>query len=754
MNVWFELLLRELVLLVMLTAIGLGPVAFLHPSVDRASRLALAPAYGLAISTCVLVTSLYRVPGYKGWPLLIVMMVASLALAYWRGRRGSPLAPERSPLKIGLGDAAQLLALVAIVLVSLNLPLAQRHSVGPVGGYRIADATGYVAESDGAERQSIHAVKDTPPPYPDLTLQYWVGTARNFQQIGFDATIAHVDALLGLHAIDTHSAFLFVLILIVALGIWATVRQVTATRSWAAVIAGALAAGPFFRTLFMDGSEGAISGLAVLVPLLLAGWWALRFRRIWDVLAFGVLAAGLQTLYPLFVPSVVAGAAIVLLVVGAVALRRGTLRGTVVARAFGLLGVVLAVAAAITPVAFERNVRYWRSILDGNYSFAGLPPYDLPPAIVPSWLLQTRELYDLPHLAHAPLGQLVASIAVPLLLLAVIAFGIWRNRVAGAALAIVVVSVFLAYYTVSSQDCSYCAQRNMLVIAPIMLALIGIGLASLRASRGVLAVSVVPLALVLVLSVGNIAHRTALRLMDNSYIFDEQINTVLKHLPDDGQPVEVEGFGAGGLAPMEEPLAYDRVNEVTDAPLSIPAETDDSKGLQYLGGPRPIGVEFRPDYRYILTRLPSIAVPSRTTIDRDGPVALQRRTSDLDVTVTSGVQVPFSWQDASAPAYVVPAAIVRFWVVGGPKSPTPWLKLQLRVTVPDLAVGGAKVTTKRTGDLETVCLPAYGDAPLRRVEVPVTFTGIPGTLRNRFAFPTPTTGVQLVGMSASMRSCR
>jgi hypothetical protein len=640
------------------------------------------------------------------------------------------------------------------VLVSLNLPLAQRDSVGPVGGYRIADATGYVAEIDGAERQSIHTVKDTPPPYPDLTLQYWVATARNYQQIGFDATIAHVDAMLGLHAVDTHSAFLFVLILIAALGIWATVRQVTATRSWAAVVAGALCAGPFFRTLFMDGSEGAISGLAVLVPLLLAGWWALRFRRVWDVLAFGVLAAGLQTLYPLFVPPVAVGAAVVLLVVGVVALRRGQLRGMVVARALGLLVLVLGVAAAITPVAFERNLRYWRSILEGGLSFAGLPAYDLPPAIVPSWLLQSRELYDLPHLAHQPLATLVASIGVPLLLLAVVAFGIWRNRVAAGALAVVAVAVYLGHYTATTNDCSYCAQRNMLVVAPIMMALIGVGLASLRVSRGVLAVSVVPVAVVLALSVGNIAHRTALRLMDNSYIFDEQINTVLEHLPDDGQPVEVEGFGAGGLAPMEEPLAYDRVNEVTDAPLSIPAETDDSHGLLYLGGARPIGVEFRPDYRYVLTRLPSIAVPSRTTISRDGPIALQRRSSDLDVTVTSGVQVPFSWQDASSPAYVVPAAIVRFWVIGGPKRPTPWLKLQLRVNVPDLQVGGARVTTKRTGDLLTVCLPAAGDAPLRRVEVPVTFTGIPGKLRNRFAYPTPTTGVQLVGMSASLRSCR
>jgi hypothetical protein len=123
-----------------LTVIGLGPVALLHGSVDRASRLVLAPAFGLAISACVLVTTLWRVPAYPGWPLLVVMMIMSVALAVLVSRRAGADAPQRSQLRIPRRKLAQLVVVIGVVLVTLNLPLWIDGSVGPVGGYRIADA--------------------------------------------------------------------------------------------------------------------------------------------------------------------------------------------------------------------------------------------------------------------------------------------------------------------------------------------------------------------------------------------------------------------------------------------------------------------------------------------------------------------------------------------------------------------------------------------------------------------------------------
>jgi hypothetical protein len=754
METWIALLARELALLVVLGIIGLGPVALLHRSVDRATRLALAPAYGLAVAVCVLVTTLWRVPAYRGWPLLIVLMVASLAMAVVLGRRAAPDAPERRPLSIPRREAAQLGVLVAVVLVALSLPMALLHSTGPAGGFRIADASGYVAQIDGAQRQSIHAAGLQHAPWPDLTIQMWSGAAAGYQQIGFDAIAAHMNELLGLHATDTHSAFLICLILIGALAAWAVVRQVTATRSWAAVLAGALFAGPFFRTLYLEGSEGAIAGIQLVLPALLAGWWALRHRRFWDLLAFGLMAAGLQTLYPLFVPPLVVGAVIVLAVLGIGWVRRHGWSAAAAAKATGMVLGVTAIAAVLTPVAFERNVRYWKLILQGKQSYAGLPAYDLPPAIVPSWLLQTRELYFLPHLSGQPLSQLLVSLAVPLLIVAAIAYGLRRRPVALGALAVIVAAVLIANRTATSDDCSYCAQRSLLVVAPLAMALFGIGLAAMRSRGGRVALAALPIALITVVAVGNMGRHAALRLQWASYVFDEQVNTVLSKLPDQRGPVHIEGFGMTYLAPMVEPLAYNRVNEVTDAPVSIAAETDSGRGLTYLGGARPIGLEFRPDYKYILTRFPDIAVPTRRTIKRSGPVALEQRTGDLDVTVTDGLVARQAWQEDPGTAWVQTGQAVRFWVVGGPAKRV-WLTVRLQATVP-VKIDPETVTTRQaTAGAIVACLPVGGPPPVRRADLYFTLPNTPGPPpKNEYAVIYPPTGAKLTGMSVSTASCR
>jgi hypothetical protein len=754
MDAWFALLTRELVLLVVLAVIGLGPVAFLHRSVDRAARLALAPAYGLAIAVCVLVTSLYRIPAYRGWPLLVVMMVVSLALAIFMSRRAAPDAPERKPLSLSRGDAAQLVALVAIVLVTMSLPLAMRDTVGPAGGYHIADTAGYVAQIDGAQRESIHAAKLEHAPWSDLTIQMWSGAAAGYQQIGFDAVAAHMNEMLGMHATQTQSPFLICLILIGALAAWAAVRQFTSTRSWAAVVAGALFAGPFFRTLFMDGSEGAIAGIQMVVPTLLAAWWAIRHRRFWDIAAFGVMAAGLQTLYPLFVPPLVIAGAIVLAILGVIWVRRHGWSTRGAARAGGMVLGAMAIAVVITPVAFERNFRYWKLILQGKQSFVGLPPYDLPPAIVPSWLLQTRELYFLPHLNGQPFSQLLVSILLPLLMLGVIAYGLRRRPVTLAALVLILAAVVLANRTATSDDCSYCAQRNLLVVAPIAMALFGIGLAAMRSRGGRIALLALPLALTAVVAVASMARHTIERTIWDSYLFDEQINTVLKKLPDQKGPVQVEGFGQLYLAPMIEPLAYHRVNEVTAAPVSVSAETDETRGLAYLGGPRPIGLEFRPDYKYILTRFPGLKVPTRKTIAQDGPVALQERTGDLDVTITAGLWARQAWQKDPGTAWIESGQAVRFWVIGGPAKQV-WLKVRLKTTVPVKVDPVKTVTTTRSGDEITACMPVSGPPPVRRVDLFFTLTNTPGPKpENQYAIPYLPTGAKMVEMSAQTESCR
>jgi hypothetical protein len=753
-DAWLELLSRELAMLALLTALGIGPVTFLHPSVDRASRLALAPAIGLAVAACALLTTLWRVPADKGWPILVVLVLASIALAVVKLRRTGPIGLSR--LALPLRESLQLAVLLVALLVTLNLPLAQRDSAGPVGGYRVADTTGYVSEINGAVEQSIRAAAQQKPPWHDLSLQYWSSMAGHFQQIGYDAVIAHTSVLLGLGATDTHSPFLLALLLVGALAAWAVVRQVTATRSWAAVLAGLLFAGPFFRTLFMDGSEGAISGLVVVLPLALAGWWALRYRRWEDLVVLGLLAAGFQTLYPLFVPPVAIAAAAVLAILGVARLQRGGLTTPVVVRALLVVVGVTALAAALTPVAFERNLRYWTNILDGKFSFVGLPVYDLPIGVLPGWLLQSREFYFLPHLAGQSLWELGTSVGVPLVLLAVIGYGLWRHRAATAIVAVVAAAAALAYQTATANDCSYCAQRNLMVIAPIAMGLIGIGVAAMRAAGGRIALLSLAVCAMLVPAVAVKASSVIKRTSYGAYILDPGVEKVLNRLPHDGRPVEIEGFGLGALAPMEEPLAYNRADEVTSAPLSVAAETDPNRGLLYLGGPRPVGIgaEFQPAYRYVLSRVADVRTPNRRTLARSGPIALQERTGDLDVTLTAGAAVALGWQDPRGQAWVQPQAPLTLWVVGGPSGQDVWLHLALDAAGPTKAVG-ERLSARQNGRRLDVCMRLAGQPPLRRALATFTFAPVaapPGP--NEYALPQPPRGLRLTEMQASTQSCR
>ena len=108
--------------------------------------------------------------------------------------------------------------------------------------------------------------------------------------------------MLGLGATDTHSPFLISILLIGALGVFAVVRAALCRPTWAAPLAGCLFAGPLFVEMFMDGSQGAIVGSAVLAPVVALGYEALRDRRTATLVLFALLVAGLQTVYPLFLP--------------------------------------------------------------------------------------------------------------------------------------------------------------------------------------------------------------------------------------------------------------------------------------------------------------------------------------------------------------------------------------------------------------------------------------------------------------------
>jgi hypothetical protein len=757
MHVWYALLARELVMFGFLLLVGLGPVTFLPARVDRASRVALAPAFGLAVAMCVLVTAVWRVPVDKSAWLLPLLAVVSVGIAAWRARNAAPAASERAPWRIGKLAAAQLLLVAVVVLGSLNQPLVRRDSVGPVG-YGVADAGGYVLQQDGMRRESIHAAEREHPPWRDLTIQEWYGAASSYQQLGFDPVSADVAALLGLGASETYSSFVIALLLVGAFGAFAVVRVVTRSRSWAAPLAGALIGGPFFIQLFMDGSEGAIAGLVLILPLLLAGYFALRKRRLADLILFALLAAGLQTAYPLLVPPIALAGAIVLAVEGVRRLRRGAVRGTELARVVGALSGVLALAAVLTPVAFERNVRYWHAILNGSISFASFPQYDLPIGVIPGWLAQARDFYYLPHLEALTAQQTLNSIFVPLALVGAVGYGIWRHRGTAIAIPVAVVAGLLAYYTMEHNQCSYCVQRNLLVIEPLTVAGFGVGLAALLATnRRALRILGGAIAVVAIIAVGDKALDSSRREADAAYIFDRQTRSALAALPAPASAsLQLEDFGQGPKAQMEDPLVYSAAYETLGRPPSIAAESDDNHGLQYLGGPRPVGVEFNPEYRYVLTRLAGIHT-ARRTIARYGPVALQERAQPLDALVTSGVDVALARNDPRGLAWVqnVPITV---WVTGAPAIQRAWVQLQFQITTPGpVTVGrasGVPTRVRRLGSDLLVCLAVPGRGTLRRAAVSLGFTSIPQPpAPEEYGIPDPPQGVRLAAVYALAHNC-
>ena len=80
----------------------------------------------------------------------------------------------------------------------------------------------------------------------------------------------------------------------------------------ARVAAAAALGGAFFMQLFFDGSEGAICGLAVLVPLGVLGVVAARGRQLRLLVPGTILLSGLFALYPVFldIAALAAGAAL------------------------------------------------------------------------------------------------------------------------------------------------------------------------------------------------------------------------------------------------------------------------------------------------------------------------------------------------------------------------------------------------------------------------------------------------------------
>jgi hypothetical protein len=760
MHIWTNLLAREGALLFVLLALGAAPVAFLSERFDAAARVALTPILGFCLGTCLTTTILEVAPARQTYWLLIPLALASLGIASWRSLH-MRAARSAEPKRLSLRDLVQLLAVCAAVAAPLTYTLHAHHTVGPAA-YTYTDVDNYVGEEDGARTTSIGDAREawerserTGDRFADLTQWDWSFFASFNANPNAAPLDANLDELLGLGATDTNSSFLIVLLLAGALGVFAAIRYATQSRTWTAPIAGAMFGGPLFLELWFDTFQAAIIALGLLMPFVMLGCETLRSPRLSNITLFALVIATLLTVYPVFVP-------ILLVVSGLVVgwrliethrrdMRLGTQLRSAAAPAVSLVVLVL----LFDNVGFSHVLDYYHKLLDNVVPLPRVT-WHLPIQVLPGWLLQTREFWNMPTLDVGGIKQILLAGILPVVFLWFIILGIRRYRPALVLVALAGVCALVAEYSYSSNDaCTYCAERDLLPLAPIVIVLVALGLATALAAprRWTRALGIAGVAL-MVVAVGQRARVELTRFANGSYFLDSASRDVLARLPADAKAVQLEGFGQTTSGQAEQPLVYHLANEHARGRVSISLASNANNSIGYLdfGVVKPPGPEFHVDYDYVLTRFAGIQT-SRRVLARSGAIALEQRIQRLDVTPYSGLEAPLQRLDRSGTAWVQTGAPLQFHVVGAGQSRA-WARLVFRAHGPVSVTPQAGTRARQQGDTLVACVPATGSGPVRQAAIQLTASGGSSPpLAEEFPPPLPIENVALTSMRAVDSHC-
>lgn len=757
MHIWIDLLLRESVLLVIIAALGAGPATFLSVRFDAASRLALAPILGFALGTCFATTTLEFAPADQTYWLLILLALASLGIAGWRIFRSRSTAGSR----LSLHDIFQLVFVCLAVSGPLTYTLHERHTAGPVA-YMYTDVDNYIGEQDGAQTTSISDARSAwnnalehNTRFGDLTQYDWAAFASFNANPNMAAIAASTNSLLGLGATDTNSPFLIVLLLAGALGAFAAVRYLTQSDTWMASLAGALFGGPMFLELWFDSFEAAIMALGLLLPFVVLGSESLRSPDKVNITLLALVVACMLAVYPVYVP-ILALASVIVLAWRMFAIRSDVSNSWTLARRGTVsIGALIVLIVVFTNIGFIHDIEYYQKLIDNTVPLPRVG-FHLPVQVLPGWLFQTREFWYMPSLSTGGLKQAVLGAVLPLIFIGFVAFGVRRHRPALMLVALAGVSGLVAIYAYDSRDaCTYCAERDLLPLAPIGAVLLALGLATLLAMpRRWLRILGAAGVLLVVIAVAQRTRVELTRFVNGSFFLDSANRSVLAHLPNGATAVELEGYGQTLNAQAEQPLAYHLANEHLPGRVSIVLGSNLNNALQYVdfGLVRAPGPEFHANYDYVLTRFAGIQT-DRRVVARSGGIALEKRVDPLDVTFYSGLESPFARFNSTGTAWVQPNQPLQFYIVGNAGSQV-WVRLTLRGSAPPAITPHAGLLMQQKGDEMVVCIPAIGSSPIRsallQVAGPVV-AGPPST--EQFPPPMPLEGVTLTAMRAVAGRC-
>jgi hypothetical protein len=760
MHIWTDLAVREAAMLALLLLMGAGPASLLSSRFDAGSRIAMAPVLGFCLGTCVTTTLLQFAATNDTYWVLIPLAVGSSAFAAVRTLRATDTLTWRRRLPIS--DIVALVVVGVVVAGPISYTLHERHTVGPAV-YYYTDVDNYVAVQDAARTVDLHVARDhwkgrfaEGARYGNLTQYVWSYIAQVGSNLDATPLDSNVNALLGLWANDTYAPFLTVLLLAGALGAFAAVRYYTRSRTWAACLAGCLFGGPMFLELWFDSYQAAIVAIGIVIPVLLLFDDALRTPRWASYGLIAILLGAMLSVYPLYMALILAAGAL-MVAARALARRRARERLAPVVRPLVLGLVAIAVMTiAFDAVAFLRDVRYYREVLNGQI---GLPRvgYTLPLSVLPGWIAQTREFWNMPPLGSAGAKQLLLGGLLPLIFLAVAVLGVRRYRSAAALVGLAGICAVVAEYSYLSQSsCTYCAERNLLPLTPIAAVLIALGLTALFiASPRWMKVAAVLGAVLVVVAVGQRTRVELTRFANGSYFLESANRSVLSHAPATGS-IEEEGYGASVFAQAEQPLIYHLINAKRPGRVSIILGSDLANAIQYLDfGPvrLPPSPTFDPSYRLVLTRLAGIAT-DRRVLARSGGIALEERRSPLDITPYAGLGAAFERLDPTGAAWVQPEYPLQLLIAGSSGGRALWGRLTFKATVPIAVPAQRGVRTRQAGSVLTACVRATGTDPIHFVTFHIKADALPGQPPSGLFPPAmPLEGLQLTAMSAVAGSC-
>lgn len=767
------LLVRELLMLAVVLAFGAGVVALIGPQERFSARLALAPSAGLALASGLLLTLNLVVPlRHAFWFAVIPAAIVSAVLVR---RSGLRIPPLRELLAVG--------AVLAVGLGAGSYALVERNSPGPVG-YGIFDGPGYITYAQGYEIDtSGHPLLKTlndnkatwrQPKYDKIAwgepwnLSQRYGFGYRWQHTASTTVNSVASGAAGWAPWTLAGALMATLLAIGALGTYALAGYLGAGRI-ARTLAGFVYAGPMMYTVTVDGSGGLIAGAAAAPAVLVLTAMAFERPTRKTAALAGVAIGGLQAIYPEMTPVVIGG----LIIAAAVRLglpvvrRRASWRTTLLP----VLRVLPFAVGAAVLVGLRAIPWTWTYLVGGGYNAltTTLVPYNMAAEYLPGWVFQTREFYSFAFAHPAGSEQTLVGVVLPLLLLAVSAAALVFSGRARWLAGIFVAVALQAWWATESIGCSYCVQRSLLILGPLLPALLLTGGSLLLARGGRTRDAILILGAFATVAVGSTTLATQKRMREGIVVAPRALEAATEATGKIHKTTLLEGWGTIPFGSwLYGPTAYAALTETTPR-VSVVTPYNEWGGLSYIDTRPATDPAWTPEYETVMTRFGGVSFPGRRTLAQFQPYTIQQRAHPFDVTIATGIGSDLPEHDPLGAAYVqqegealgFKQGPLRFWIAADDDRPayirfrlhSPAFQRDFNITNPQGVTGVQG--GRPAADLLDICARVTGTGATREVGFSVVSPPRPlvPPLRKYEQAWQPSHAIQLDSVAATTRPC-